>query len=192
MKMVIQDIAFQDFVQAITTVVEKSNNDMEVVGEVEHLLGKLIRNKNWLPIDKQTPNAKQYARHSLYHDPLDRFEIIALIWNPGQETTLHDHDGAWGVEGVLHGRIKVKNFLQRKQLSQTRIKLDYAGSVTLGVDSTGQLLPPADCHILKVDSNEKAVTIHIYGKKLKKFRVFYPTLEKNVYITEVCNIGYDS
>ena len=58
MKMVIQDIAFQDFVQAITTVVEKSNNGMEVVGEVEHLLGKLIRNKNWLPIDKQTPNAK--------------------------------------------------------------------------------------------------------------------------------------
>ncbi|MBO9131487.1 cysteine dioxygenase family protein [Bacillus sp. 165] len=192
MRETIQNQEFLKFIEDITTVVETTENDDNIVNEVESLLGKLVSASSWLPIDKQTPEENRYARHSLYHDALDRFEVIALVWNPGQSTPLHDHDGTWGVEGVISGRVKVQNFLQIDTLSDDLVKLYYTGSVTLGEKSTGQLLPPADCHILTAEGNEKAVTIHIYGKKLQHFKVFEPTSTKDVYKSENCTISYNS
>ncbi|MGQ0518858.1 cysteine dioxygenase, partial [Bacillus sp. D-CC] len=58
-----------------------------------------------LPLEKQKANSAQYARHLLYEDPLNRFEVLALVWKDGQSTPLHDHDGTWGVEGVFTGKI---------------------------------------------------------------------------------------
>ncbi|MED2503927.1 cysteine dioxygenase, partial [Bacillus thuringiensis] len=51
---------------------------------------------------------------------------------------------------------------------------------------------PADCHILEISKNESVITIHVYGKRLEKFKVYIPTEEKNVYMCETKYISYNS
>lgn len=173
--------ALADFIKEMTTVVEQNDHEIDLVTKAEALVGKLIKSTSWLPDEKLEPDADHYARHSLYCDPEDRFEILALIWSPGQGTPIHDHDGTWGVEGVLTGRMKVTNFLKMEDVSDNIVKLRNSGTMSINEKSTGQLLPPADCHILEAEGDQTAITIHVYGKQLKHFKVFEPLEEKEMY-----------
>ncbi|WP_404451015.1 cysteine dioxygenase family protein [Virgibacillus necropolis] len=181
-----------DFVKEMTAVVEGNLEDAKRVKEAERLVGKLVRTKSWLQTEELTSNDNHYARYSLYHDPQDRFEVIALVWKPGQRTPLHDHDGTWGVEGVFSGRIKVDNYLQVEKMSDDVMKLCHTGSLTVSEQSTAQLLPPADCHILEADGDQTAITIHVYGKRLNSFLIYDSLDKKDTYTVRKKNIGYTS
>ncbi|HDR7545127.1 TPA: cysteine dioxygenase family protein, partial [Bacillus thuringiensis] len=174
--------SFQKFIKGVTDLMENGLFEEEIVCGIEKLLEELLEKKTWLPLEKQKANLTQYARHLLYEDPLKRFEVLALVWKDGQSTPLHDHDGTWGVEGVFSGRIMVQNFIQTKQLGNSLVYLTHTGNLYLGEGETDKVIPPADCHILEISENESVITIHVYGKRLEKFKVYIPTEEKNVYM----------
>ncbi|MDA2447389.1 cysteine dioxygenase family protein [Bacillus cereus] len=184
--------SFQKFIKGVTDLMENGLFAEEIVYGIEKLLEELLEKKTWLPLDKQKANLTQYARHLLYEDPLKRFEVLALVWKDGQSTPLHDHDGTWGVEGVFSGRIMVQNFIQTKQLGNSLVYLTHTGNLYLGEGETDKVIPPADCHILEISKNESVITIHVYGKRLEKFKVYIPTEEKNVYMCETKYISYNS
>ncbi|MFE7376521.1 cysteine dioxygenase [Bacillus cereus] len=184
--------SFQKFIKGVTNLMENCLFEEEIVCGIEKLLEELLEKKTWLPLDKQKANLTQYARHLLYEDPLKRFEVLALVWKDGQSTPLHDHDGTWGVEGVFTGRIMVQNFIQTKQLGNSIVYLKHTGNLYLGEGETDKVIPPADCHILEIAKNESVITIHVYGKRLEKFKVYIPTKEKNVYMSETKYISYNS
>ncbi|PFI79812.1 cysteine dioxygenase family protein [Bacillus cereus] len=184
--------SFQKFIKGVTDLMENGLFEEEIVCGIEKLLEELLEKKTWLPLDKQKANLTQYARHLLYEDPLKRFEVLALVWKDGQSTPLHDHDGTWGVEGVFSGRIMVQNFIQTKQLGNSLVYLTHTGNLYLGEGETDKVIPPADCHILEISKNESVITIHVYGKRLEKFKVYIPTEEKNVYMCETKYIIYNS
>ncbi|TCP19155.1 Cysteine dioxygenase [Scopulibacillus darangshiensis] len=181
-----------DFVKEMTGIVAVEQDEMALVSKAEHLVGKLVQDGSWFPFDEISPDQSKYARHSLYLDPKNRFEVLALVWAPGQATPLHDHDGTWGVEGVLSGRLKVINYLQTGKVSDDVVNLRYSGCMTVGEQSTGQLLPPADCHILKAEDNQSAITIHVYGKQLNKFKVFEALGQEGLYKTYDHEVSYTS
>ncbi|MGX5586335.1 cysteine dioxygenase [Bacillus thuringiensis] len=184
--------SFQKFIKGVTNLMENGLFEEEIVCGIEKLLEELLEKKTWLPLEKQKANLTQYARHLLYEDPLKRFEVLALVWKDGQSTPLHDHDGTWGVEGVFSGRIMVQNFIQTKQLGNSLVYLTHTGNLYLGEGETDKVIPPADCHILEISKNESVITIHVYGKRLEKFKVYIPTEEKNVYMCETKYISYNS
>ncbi|MFQ6335143.1 cysteine dioxygenase [Bacillus sp. AF62] len=184
--------SFQKFIKGVTDLMENGLFEEEIVCGIEKLLEELLEKKTWLPLDKQKANLTQYARHLLYEDPLKRFEVLALVWKDGQSTPLHDHDGSWGVEGVFSGRVMVQNFIQTKQLGNSLVYLTHTGNLYLGEGETDKVIPPADCHILEISKNESVITIHVYGKRLEKFKVYIPTEEKNVYMCETKYISYNS
>ncbi|HEQ3528391.1 TPA: cysteine dioxygenase family protein [Bacillus cereus] len=184
--------SFQKFIKGVTDLMENGLFEEEIVCGIEKLLEELLEKKTWLPLEKQKANLTQYARHLLYEDPLKRFEVLALVWKDGQSTPLHDHDGTWGVEGVFSGRIMVQNFIQTKQLGNSLVYLTHTGNLYLGEGETDKVIPPADCHILEISGNESVITIHVYGKRLEKFKVYIPTEEKNVYMCETKYISYNS
>ncbi|PFT33192.1 cysteine dioxygenase family protein [Bacillus cereus] len=184
--------SFQKFIKGVTDLMENGLFEEEIVCGIEKLLEELLEKKTWLPLDKQKANLTQYARHLLYEDPLKRFEVLALVWKDGQSTPLHDHDSTWGVEGVFSGRIMVQNFIQTKQLGNSLVYLTHTGNLYLGEGETDKVIPPADCHILEISKNESVITIHVYGKRLEKFKVYIPTEEKNVYMCETKYISYNS
>lgn len=184
--------SFQKFIKGVTNLMENGLFEEEIVCGIEKLLEELLEKKTWLSLEKQKANLTQYARHLLYEDPLKRFEVLALVWKDGQSTPLHDHDGTWGVEGVFSGRIMVQNFIQTKQLGNSLVYLTHTGNLYLGEGETDKVIPPADCHILEISENESVITIHVYGKRLEKFKVYIPTEEKNVYMCETKYISYNS
>lgn len=169
---------FNEFINNLTKTIETNTEEESLVKEAERLMGQLIDDCSWLPEEACKTDQKHYARHSLYHDPKDRFEIIALAWLPGQKTPIHDHDGTWGVEGVVCGRMKVTNFLRISQPAEDIIQLRQCGTMTFGQHSTGQLLPPSDCHILEATGDQTVITIHVYGKQLRQFKIFEPIAGK--------------
>ncbi|MFJ8260837.1 cysteine dioxygenase [Rummeliibacillus sp. NPDC094406] len=182
---------FKNFVHDMTVMVEQIQNEDECVVEAEKLVGKLIQSQSWLPAEKRRPSDEGYSRHPLYCDPKDRFEVIALVWKPGQKTTLHDHDDTWGAEGVVAGQVKVTNYIRLEELSGGKIvKLQHTDSIVINEQNTGKLLPPADCHILEGVGDKPAITIHVYGKQLRKFRVFSPLEEEGLYLAEEKQIEY--
>lgn len=189
----VNEYDFKNFVDDMTVIVEQNQNDNECVVEAERLLGKLIQSQSWLPAEKRRPSDEGYSRHPLYCDPEDRFEVIALVWKPGQKTTLHDHDDTWGAEGVVAGQVKVTNYIRLEELSEGKIvKLQPADSIVVNEQNTGKLLPPADCHILEGVGDTPAITIHVYGKQLRKFRVFTPLEEEGLYLAEEKHVEYSS
>ncbi|MGG1660270.1 cysteine dioxygenase [Brevibacillus sp. NRS-1366] len=128
----------------------------------------------------------------LYSDPQGRFEIIALVWKPGQRTPLHDHDNTWGVEGVALEQIKVTNFMRVDHHSGEVARLRENGTLLVNEQCTEQLLPPADCYIMETIGNQNAITIHVYGKQLRQYLIFEPSEEPGVYFARVHRVGFVS
>jgi 3-mercaptopropionate dioxygenase len=180
-----------DLIRDLTAVVERTDRDGERVKAAEDLVRQMMANRSWLPPDKQEGSSASYTRRSLYCDPQDRFEIVALVWRPGQRTDLHDHDGTWGVEGVYSGRLQVTNFLRTEE-RDGRVRLEPLGSMVVNEGGTGQLLPPADCHILESYGSDTAVTVHVYGKQLKRFLIFEPDGPDGWYRTRLREVGYSA
>src|SRR6266550_2391137 len=53
-----------------------------------------------LPAPLRRGDPAGYQSHLLYAEPDGSFSISAMVWMPGQQTTIHDHV-AWCVTGVL-------------------------------------------------------------------------------------------
>ncbi|MFC9598804.1 cysteine dioxygenase [Peribacillus butanolivorans] len=185
-----KDYTLIDFIRDMTWVIEKTESNAVRVEEAERLLGELLRTTSWFPPEKRKPSSEGYARHSLYCDPHDRFEIMALVWKPGQKTSLHDHDGTWGAEGVVAGKIKVTNYLRVEEISENLVKLQQTDTLIVNQQMTCKLLPPADCHILETEGDQTVITIHVYGKQLRKFRVFKPLQKEGIFSAHDYNVGY--
>lgn len=187
------DLEFTDFIEKLAFLIDHSANDAERVMGAEDLVKELIRGAcSWLTPDKRQPSDEHYARHSLYRDPQDRFELLALVWKPGQCTSLHDHDGTWGVEAVLEGQIEVTNYFIVEEHADQTVRLAHTGAFTIGRLSTGRILPPADCHILKAHGDETAITLHVYGKQLRKFKVFEQSEDSDLYVVRDYYVDYVS
>jgi predicted metal-dependent enzyme (double-stranded beta helix superfamily) len=170
-----------EFLREMTRMVDIVESDCDRVIEAERMVGKLVQQSDWLAPEKRIPASDGYARYPLYCDPENRFEVIALVWQPGQKTLLHDHDGTWGAEGVIVGRMSVTNFEQVQELPGNRVELRPLGDMFVNAQETGQLLPPADCHIVANDGDGPAITVHVYGKQLLGFRVFEASTDLDVY-----------
>ena len=59
------------------------------------------------------PAPDRYARRLMHRDPRGRYTVLAMVWDVGQGTPLHDHAGTWCVECVYRGRIRVLSYAVR-------------------------------------------------------------------------------
>lgn len=134
----------------------------------------------------------RYARHLVHYGEKSGCCIVAMSWGPGQGTPVHDHDGTWCVECCLQGRLEVVQY----ELEDTN---DVAGepiyvferkeSQNVGRGAVGCLIPPYEHHTIHNPFSERAVTLHVYGKELKKSSCFYP-IEGKSYRREEKKLGY--
>lgn len=95
---------FRDFIQRFTTLVAASEGDeRRIFEEGTALLAELVSHDDWLPEAYAGPDATYYQQYLLHCDPLERFSVLALVWNPGQAPTpVHDHT-VWGMVGMMRG-----------------------------------------------------------------------------------------
>ena len=94
-----------------------------------------------------------YRSHTLHVEPDGSFSIIALVWQPGQRTRIHDHM-TWCVFGVIQG-------VEHEDLFDA--ELNVIGSSDNHVGDVDGFAPPGDIHRVHNTADTTAISIHIYG-----------------------------
>ncbi|MEK9720603.1 MAG: cysteine dioxygenase, partial [Quisquiliibacterium sp.] len=92
----------REFVIGMTRLVERTNDEAELIREGRELLSALIRDDAWLPEEFAQMASDSYRQYLLYCDPLERFSVVSFVWGPGHRTPVHDHT-VWGLVGQLRG-----------------------------------------------------------------------------------------
>lgn len=93
----------------------------------------------------------------------DRFSIQAVVWQPGQETFIHDHI-AWCAFGVLQG------------VEEETVYRDHGDHLTVigrevnGVGEANGFAPPGDIHSVRNPGSTTTITLHVYGAHLSDGR----------------------
>lgn len=101
----------RSFVQGMTRVVERTNDEAVILDEGAALLGELVAVDDWLNDQFAEPNPEIYSQYLLYCDPLERFSVVSFVWGPGQRTPVHDHT-VWGLIGMLRGAERARGFVR--------------------------------------------------------------------------------
>ena len=121
------------------------------------------------------PTPERYARRLLHRDPQNRYTVIAMVWDRGQGTSLHDHAGIWCVEAVYSGRIRVTSYnVQGGDPERDVVQFHQEKVVEAGVGQAGALIPPFEYHVLENVLDQPAITLHVYGGEMDHCHVFEP------------------
>lgn len=121
------------------------------------------------------PAPDRYARRLMHRDPQDRYTVLAMVWDKGQGTPLHDHAGTWCVECVYRGRIEVTSFSVHGGDPETGVvRFEQETVVLAGPGEAGALIPPFEYHKIRNPDDVPAVTIHVYGGEMTYCHVFEP------------------
>ena len=124
------------------------------------------------------PAPDRYARRLMHRDPQDRYTVLAMVWDKGQGTPLHDHAGTWCVECVYRGVIEVTSYSVRGGDPETDIvQFSEEKRVRAGVGEAGALIPPFEYHVIGNPTDSTAITLHVYGGEMTYCHVFEPVQE---------------
>src|SRR5258707_15194963 len=88
----------------------QDRDDAAVVEVGRTLLVDLVKHDDWLPESMAKCPPHGYAANLLWCDPFERFSIVSLVWAPGAETPVHDHQ-VWGLVGILRGSETSQSFV---------------------------------------------------------------------------------
>jgi predicted metal-dependent enzyme (double-stranded beta helix superfamily) len=186
------DVFFQLVDEHIDRLKRMLNFDISesiIVELAEVSLGTLINSNSLLSEDIFIkPHKANYKRYLLYSDPDHGFIVMAVVWAPGASTPIHDH-GTWGVVGVLKGSLSITNYKWVKNLSHPNNKsIVECDSISAKEGQTTFVLPPdKDIHMVGNPNTTYSVSIHTYGKELKRYNVY--DIENNK--IEKIELSYD-
>ncbi len=148
--------------------------DRSFVRAAEPALRRLLGERDFLPEEAKQPSDKGYARHLLYADPRNRFCIAAMVWDPGQGTPIHDHNGTWGMLGMVQGSLEVVNYFPEGEDAPGEVSLRSESPHFPSAGAEDCVCGCADIHFVNNRSEERAISVHIYAYELKQCLVFEP------------------
>jgi predicted metal-dependent enzyme (double-stranded beta helix superfamily) len=128
----------------------------------------------FLPGEFLEPTPDRYARRLLHKDPAGRYSVVIMVWDRGQGTPLHDHAGAWCVECVYRGRIRIESYDRTSPVEIEPIRFEAAGVLFAGPAEAGHLIPPHEYHRIENAETTPAVTIHVYSGEMTWCNAFQP------------------
>jgi len=129
-------------------------------------LAVLLDQDGWLAPRDQRPGNDSYRQHLLHVSPTRRLSIVALVWQPGQRTPIHDHV-AWCIVGVYRG---IEREVRYRLVESDREQfLQPTGSVHAQPGHVEVLVPPAeDIHCVTAGGEETTISIHVYGADIER------------------------
>jgi predicted metal-dependent enzyme (double-stranded beta helix superfamily) len=144
-------------------------------------LGPHLGAQDLLTAAQQESDPRRYRQHVVHAESDGGFSVVALVWLPGQQTSIHDHV-AWCVAGVHQG-----------EESERRYRLvPGAGAGSVGGTSTGTgaevgrarlvatedvvngtgdvcgFAPPGDIHRVRNSCRTTAISVHVYGADISR------------------------
>ena len=154
-----QNQRIDEFIQALTDVVDTASSEAQLLSRAEPLLQSLVSHDDWLDEKYAQPHPQYYQQYCLYACPKGRFSVVSFVWGPGQKTPVHDHT-VWGIIGMLRGAEVCERF--EKQPDGSYVS---TGTDTLRPGMTDRVSPTiGDIHrVSNAYDDQVSISIHVYG-----------------------------
>jgi cysteine dioxygenase len=108
---------------------------------------------------------EKYTRNLILRTPL--FELIAICWDVGQVSSIHNHRGQNCWMAIAYGKVQVQNFrLVRRDTAQMTCELEPTTQFLIDVATPGEVDPEEPIHLVANPASfgSRAVTLHIYSR----------------------------
>jgi len=119
---------------------------------------------------------RQYTRNLIFKN--DLFELVAVCWEVGQSSNVHNHAGqnCWMTMPV--GRLRVQNFRVIEQDFETgHCRVESTESIDIDKLQPAEVDPTEPWHqVLNLDEfGGRAVSLHIYSRPIERCLVYSPS-----------------
>src|SRR5437870_459642 len=120
------------------------------------------------PVDPATLNpyawfsSEKYTRNLILRTPL--FELIAICWDVGQVSSIHNHRGQSCWMAIAYGKVQVQNFrLVRHDPDESTCELKATSRFLIDAATPGEVDPEEPIHLVANPAafGSCAVTLHI-------------------------------
>jgi cysteine dioxygenase len=164
-------VSIQDFVAELRKFAEPAFNRMD---DIIHFLERAPVAPDTLA-PYLTWDRQHYTRNLIDKTPL--YELIAICWEVGQASSVHNHRDQNCWMAVPVGRLRVENY---RVISQDVV----AGTCDLTTAETIEMNPSHPCAVNPVepvhrvlnprDFNQRAVSLHVYSRPFDTCVVYSP------------------
>jgi cysteine dioxygenase len=118
---------------------------------------------------------QHYTRNLVDKTPL--YELVAICWEIGQASSVHNHRGqnCWMAAPV--GRLLVENYhLVSQDLDKGRCHLDPSNTVEMNATQPCAVDPKEPVHrvLNPREFNQRAITLHVYSRPFDSCVVYSP------------------
>ncbi|MDJ1136062.1 cysteine dioxygenase family protein [Streptomyces iconiensis] len=111
---------------------------------------------------------ERYRQHLLHAEGDGSFSVVALVWLPGQRTSIHDHV-SWCVTGVHQGEEHERRYrLLPAESPGGTARLVATEDVVNPEGSVCGFAPPGDIHRVWNGCDSTAISLHIYGADISR------------------------
>jgi cysteine dioxygenase len=125
--------------------------------------------------------AKSHYTRNLVHK-CDLFEVIAICWEVGQSSRIHNHRGQNCWMAVPIGKLRVQNFrVDNKDRSHGTCRICPSGSYDMDYDHPGTVQREEPVHqVLNLSEfNQRATSIHVYSHPYSSCEIY--SIDKGTY-----------
>lgn len=152
---------------------------LSAIPEVDFTLENVLSFLRAHPVDRASLSPylyfspEHYTRNLIHKTPL--FELIAICWDKGQKSVIHNHRDQKCWMAIPYGRLMVHNFtLIKKDASRSFCELKSSTQFELNPESPGEVDPEEPIHqVLNLPSyNCRAVSLHVYSKPFDTCEVY--------------------
>ncbi|HEV2469013.1 MAG TPA: cysteine dioxygenase family protein [Candidatus Sulfotelmatobacter sp.] len=118
---------------------------------------------------------QHYTRNLIDRTPL--YELMAICWEVGQASSVHNHRDQNCWMAVPIGRLQVENFhLVQQDLAGGRCTLEPADTVEMNIQQPCAVNPADPVHrvVNPREFNQRAVSLHVYSRPFDTCVVYSP------------------
>ena len=122
-----------------------------------------------------TWNGQHYTRNLI--DRTSLYELMAICWEVGQASSVHNHRDQNCWMAVPIGRLQVENFhLVHQDLHEGRCRLEPSYTVEMNIAQPCAVDPADPVHrvVNPREFNERAVSLHVYSRPFDTCVVYSP------------------
>jgi cysteine dioxygenase len=171
MSTAVKAVSIQTFVEGLRRLPEAAFNQVETI---RHFLqdmpvsaDSLAPYLNW---DRQ-----HYTRNLIDRTPL--YELMAICWEVGQASSVHNHRDQNCWMAVPIGRLHVENFhLVLQDLQKGRCRLEPSDTVEMNISHPCAVDPADPVHrvVNPRAFNQRSVSLHVYSRPFDTCVVYSP------------------
>ena len=134
-------------------------------------------------------SSKRYARNLIFKNEL--FECLAMCWDIGQASSIHDHNDKLGWIYLAQGRLFVQNYsIEARDPSRQTCRVVPTNAAQLSANNSAYVDHDEAVHKVSnlPEYQERAVSIHVYERPMSQCEVY--SLETGSY--QVIQLAYTS